>query len=95
MLNKDFIPLELNLTKAKQFPDSMPALWPWKLYHSVNPISKIGFTACITLTPDGKKEIDNAGDASSKNWKTAAYYHGEKFVEYLERSLRKFKERAK
>lgn len=95
MLNKDFIPLEVNLTQQKEFPKCLPALWPWKLYHSVNPISKLGFTACITLTPDGKSEIDNAGDASANKWKTAAYYHGDKFVEYLERSLKKFKERAK
>ena len=80
----------MNLTKSAKWPESMPALWPWKLYHSVNPISKLGFTVCVTLSPDGKTAIENAGDASSNKWKTAAYYHGDKFVEFLQRSLEKF-----
>jgi hypothetical protein len=90
LLNKEFIPLELNLSD-KGWPETMPALWGWKLYHSVNPISKFGFTACAALTPDGKRELGNAGSAGAENWKTSAHYHGDAFVEFLEKSLAKYK----
>jgi hypothetical protein len=71
----------------------MPALWPWKLYHKLNPISKFGFTSCVALTPDGKTALGNAGNPGAENWKNSAHYHGEKFVEFLKESLAAYKAR--
>lgn len=92
LLNKEFIPFELNLTDQK-FPESMPALAGWNLVYSVSPFSVFGFTSCVIITPDGKTHLGNAGDPSASNWQTCPQYHGDKFVAVLEQALKKYKER--
>ncbi|HYG77224.1 MAG TPA: hypothetical protein VEK08_19625 [Planctomycetota bacterium] len=73
------------------WPDNLTALWPWKLYHTSNPISKYGFTAIVLLTPDGKKVLAGAESAGMENWKSSEHYHGEKFAALLDKGLEKFK----
>jgi len=91
MLNKDFIPFELNLTDQK-FPETMPALLGWNLAYSLSPFKDMGFTGCVVLTPDGKKDLGNAGDPSITNWQSCPQYYGDKFVTVLEKALKKYKE---
>lgn len=89
-LNRDFIPFELNLTDQK-FPETMPALLGWNIAYSLSPFKDLGFTSCVVITPDGKKELGNAGDPSMSNWKTCAQYYGERFEDFLEKALKKYK----
>lgn len=89
-LNRDFIPFELNLTDQK-FPESMPALLGWNLAYNLSPFKDLGFTSCVAITPDGKKELGNAGDPSMTNWKSCAQYYGDRFEDFLEKALKKYK----
>lgn len=89
-LNRDFIPLELNISD-KGFPENLKGLGRWKRIYSLNPISKYGFTACVVVSPDGKDQIADAGSASAELWRTSAHYHGATFLKMLDESLKKFK----
>lgn len=91
-LNTEFIPLEVNISDDG-WPDNIPCLWLWKLYHKANPISKFGFTAMMIVTPDGKTMLEAAQSAGAENWANCEQYHGEKLVELLDKSMKKFKAR--
>jgi len=91
-LNRDFIPLEVNLTNQK-WPDELPALWGWKLAFEIGKgIYKKGFTSCIMVTPDGKTHLADAGNPGAENWRTSAHYHNDKFEAFLNEGLKKYKE---
>lgn len=83
-LNRDFIPLEINLAE-QEWPKDLPALWPWKLVFDIGKgIYTQGFTSCIMVTPDGKEQLSDAGNSGAGNWKTSAHYHNDKFIEFLD-----------
>ena len=93
-LNRDFIPLEINLTD-QGWPKEIPALWGWKLVFGTWDHFKKGYTGMMITTPDGKTELGSAGDPSISAWKTSAHYHEDKFHQVLDKSLAAFKARKK
>ncbi len=91
-LNREFIPLELNLTDSL-FPKSLPGLGRWQFIYGLLPRAELGFTACVALTPDGKEMLADAGSAAIPEWKTSAHYHAEKFLEFLDKALEEWQVR--
>jgi hypothetical protein len=91
-LNREFIPLELNLTDTS-FPKSLPGLGHWKFIYGLLPRAEFGFTACVALTPDGKEMLADAGSSAIPEWKTSAHYHAEKFLEFLDKALEEWQVR--
>jgi len=86
-LNSEFIPLEINLSDQPWPSKEFPCLWPWKMYHEGNPLSKFGFTAIILLSPDGKRVLGSAQSAAIPNWKNSEHYHADKLLVLLDAAV--------
>src|SRR5258708_11028126 len=88
-LNRDFIPVELNLTDHK-FRDNAPALEKWRWIMVMFPSLKNGFVATVVVDPTGRKLIGDAGSSSLTEVSTAINYNSDKYLAFLKESLKRF-----
>jgi hypothetical protein len=92
-LNKDFVPVEVNLTNTP-FPD-LPALSNWYWAFKLIPNLKNGFVTSIVMDPTGKTFIKDAGTSNIWEVTKAINYNPDKYVAFLKDALKEYQAKKK
>jgi hypothetical protein len=88
-VNDRFIPIELNITD-QGFPENVPGLNPWHRAFDKLKFAKSAFATSTVLTPDGSSAIGTSGSGFAWEWRTAANYHPDRYLVFLNQSLDRY-----
>ena len=84
-LNAGYVPVLVNLTDDG-WPGDAPALAPWKYGYDTWPFSNLGFANALVCDSAGRLPLAWAGSGFKGEFETAANYHPELFLEFLDRA---------
>ncbi len=87
-INRDFVPLEFNVTRG--FPEQFPGLKLWEKAYERKFKSLLGFTTTVILSPDGQRPLGTAGMGYKWQFDSSASYRPDKYLLFLDQSLARF-----
>jgi hypothetical protein len=88
-LKKRFIVVELNITDDG-FPKEVPGLKPWETAYNANKMYNVAFATSVVLGPTGKWAFGSSGSGHSYEAETAANYHADRFLKFLNESHERY-----
>jgi hypothetical protein len=89
LINTNFVPYELNITD-QGFPAIIPGLKPWQKAYNKSKFYHEAFATSIAFTPDGAIPMGSSGSGFFWQWKTAANYHPDRYLEFLKDARNRF-----
>jgi len=83
------VPIELNITD-QGFPNNVNGLKAWKMAFNSARWTHYAFATSVVLTPDGSKQLGSSGGGFAWQWKTAANYHADRYLNFLTDAMKRF-----
>lgn len=81
-LNKQFVPLQLNLTDSG-FPEELPGLAPWQSAYQREIKNHVAFATSVVLFPNGRGILGTSGGGHRWELDTSINYDPSRYLEFL------------